>query len=195
MIVVDVESTGVDARQCSLLSVGALDFDNPTNQFYAECRAFEGAHVEKEALVISGFTAEQICDTGKKSDREVVVGFLTWMKTCREWTLAGQNPSFDRNFLEETAHRYHINWPLAHRTIDLHSIAYAEFLRIGKEIPKKNNHSALNLDRILRHVGLPTRAKKHNALEDASLEAEAFSRLLQRRNLLLEYKGFSLRTD
>lgn len=192
MIVVDVETTGVDTRRCSLLSVGALDFDNPTNQFYVECRAFDGAHVEKEALVISGFTAEQIRDTEKKTDREVVEEFLAWMKTCTEWTLAGQNPSFDRNFLEETAHRYHINWPLAHRTIDLHSVAYAEFLKMGKEIPRKNNHSALNLDRILTHVGLPTRAKKHNALLDAKLEAEAFSRLLHQKKLLSEYANFPL---
>ncbi|HEY4508243.1 MAG TPA: 3'-5' exonuclease [Candidatus Paceibacterota bacterium] len=195
MIVVDVETTGVDAKRCSLLSVGALDFDNPTNQFYLECCAFDGVHVEKEALVISGFTEEEARDPKKKTDREVAEQFLLWMKTCTEWTLAGQNPSFDRNFLEETAHRYHINWPLAHRTIDLHTVAYTEFLRIGKAIPLKNNHSALNLDRILEHVGLPTRAKKHNALEDTKLEAEAFSRLLHRRNLLLEYKGFSLTAD
>lgn len=224
MIVVDVETTGVDAKLCSLLSVGALDFDNPTNQFYMECFAFPGAHVEKEALKISGFTLEEVTTPsvsppgkggegkGEKSsgladsatsfrkggiestDKEVVEEFLKWMKTCKEWTLAGQNPSFDRSFLEETAHRYHINWPLAHRTIDLHSVAYAEFLKIGKEIPRKNNHSALNLDRILEYVGLPTRAKKHNALEDAKLEAEAFSRLLNRRGLLEEYREFPLPT-
>ncbi len=188
MIVVDVESTGVDAKLCSLLSVGALDFDNPANQFYLECRAFDGAHVEKEALVISGFTEAEIRDRGKKTDREVAEEFLRWMKTCGEWTLAGQNPSFDRSFLEETAHRYHINWPLAHRTIDLHTAAYIEFLRIGKSVPLKNNHSALNLDRILTYVGLPTRTKKHNALEDTKLEAEAFSRLLYGKSLLPEFR-------
>ncbi len=197
MIIVDVEATGVDARLCSLLSVGAVEFENPQNQFYVECRAFDGAHIEKEALLISGFTMEEIIvnnqspntHSPKKTDREAVEAFLEWMKTCKEWTLAGQNPSFDRSFLEETAHRYHINWPLAHRTIDLHSIAYYHMKKRGVEPPQKNNHSALNLDRILKYVGLLTRAKKHNALADAKLEAEALARLLYGKNLLKEYSS------
>ncbi len=240
MIVVDVESTGVDPKLCSLLSVGAVDFDNPKNQFYMECYAFSGAHIEKEALVVAGFTMEEIVpnnqspisnnqDTpsqslpteavhlshpktnaqglaklhvfashplkrgrGKSTDKEVVEAFLDWMKTCKEWTLVGQNPSFDRDFLQETAHRYHIAWPLAHRTIDLHSVAYFQMLKAVEEIPRKNNHSALNLDGILTRVGLPTRAESHNALEDAKLEAEAFSRLLSGKSLLDEYKRFSV---
>ena len=56
MIVVDVESSGVDAQKDSLVSVGAIDFDNPENRFYEECRIWDGAHVEKEALEINGFT-------------------------------------------------------------------------------------------------------------------------------------------
>lgn len=192
MIVVDVEATGVDARLCSLLSVGAVEFENPANTFYMECRAFNGAHVEKEALVISGFTETQIRDEKKKTDREVVLAFLEWMKTCEEWTLAGQNPSFDRDFLEATAHRYHINWPLAHRTVDLHSVCYYHLRKQGIEPPQKNNHSALNLDRILKYAGLPTRTEKHNALEDAKLEAEALSRLLYGRSLLVEYEVYGM---
>jgi len=195
MIVVDVESSGVDSRLCSLLSVGALDFDNPTNQFYMECRVFEGAHVEKGALAVNGFSEESLGDLTKKTDREVVEAFLEWMTTCKEWTLVGQNPSFDRDFLQETAHRYHINWPLAQRTIDLHSIAYFRFLKRGKEIPIKNHHSALSLDSILTYVGLPTREGSHNALDDAKLEAEAFSRLAHQTSLLEAYKGFPVPND
>lgn len=199
MLVVDVESTGVDARLCSLLSVGAVEFEHPENQFYMECYAFPGAHIEKEALAISGFRKEEITPSvspplkrgrGKATDREVVERFLVWLKTCKEWTLAGQNPSFDRDFLQETAHRYHVNWPLAHRTIDLHSVAYYHMKKRGIEPPRKNNHSALNLDRILEYCGLPTRATKHNALEDAKLEAEALSRLLSGKSLLPDYSRF-----
>ena len=47
MIIADVETTGVDSRLCSLVSIGAVEFDSPNNQFYVECRAFEGAHIEQ----------------------------------------------------------------------------------------------------------------------------------------------------
>jgi DNA polymerase III epsilon subunit-like protein len=157
-----------------------------------ECRIFDGAHVEKEALAVNGFKLDKLRDAKKKTDREVVEAFLEWMKTCNEWTLAGQNPSFDRDFLEQTAHRYHINWPLAQRTIDLHSVAYYHMTRAGKTIPSKNNHSALNLDAILLYVGLPERNGSHNALEDAQLEAEAFSRLFTGKGLLPEFEDFAV---
>lgn len=189
MLIVDVEATGVDAKLCSLLSVGAIDFDNPKNEFYMECRAFAGAHVEKEALQIAGFTVEEIHDLKKPTDGKVALAFLEWMKTCAEWTLAGQNPSFDRDFLQEAAHRYRIDWPLAHRTLDLHSIAWSHMLRRGIVPPLENKHSALDLERILSYVGISVkRGTAHNALEDAKLEAEAFSRLLKEANLLAEYR-------
>ena len=200
MIVVDVETTGVDPRLCSLLSLGALDFDRPEHQFYMECAPFPGAHIEKEALAVSGFTMEDIeannqspnANNQKKTDRAVVEAFLEWMRTCSEWTLCGQNPSFDRDFLQETAHRYHLNWPLAHRTVDLHSVAYGDHLQRGKSIPLTHNHSALNLDTILAYVGLPSRQGSHHALDDAKLEAEALSRLIHKRGLLKEYSQFEI---
>ncbi|MDO8620113.1 MAG: 3'-5' exonuclease [bacterium] len=192
MIIVDVESSGVDTRKCSLLSVGALDFDNPHNQFYRECRVFDGAHIEDEALQVNGFTRESCTDPKKVTDREVVEEFLTWMKTCNEWTLAGQNPSFDRDFLRETAHRYHLDWPLAQRTVDLHTVAYYEFAREGKTVPLLRNHSALNLEAILEHVGLPIKRESHNALEDSKLEAEAFSRFMAGKPLFEEYMKFKV---
>ncbi len=190
MIIVDVESSGVDTRVCSLLSVGAVDFDAPLNQFYMECRVFDGAHIEEGALKVNGFTREACTDAKKVTDREVVEAFLVWMKTCKEWTLCGQNPSFDRDFLKETAHRYKLDWPLAQRTIDLHSVAYYEFLKAGKPVPLIKNHSALNLEAILEHVGLSITRKSHNALEDAKLEAEALSRFTLGKPLFEEYAGF-----
>lgn len=187
MIVIDIESSGMDPQKSSLLSVGAVDLDNPENRFYEECRVFEGAHIEDEALKVNGFTKEQATDSQKQTDGEVVEKFLVWLKTCKEWTLAGQNTSFDRDFMMHTAHRYHINWPLAHRTIDLHSIAYAHMIGRGFAIPLKNNHSALNLDAILKYTGINFERKQHNALEDALLEAEALSRLLYGKILLAEF--------
>src|SRR3989338_3985344 len=191
MIIVDVESSGVDTRLCSLLSLGAVEFENPANTFYLECRIFDGAHCEKEAAEIHKFTPEQMKDPKKPTDKELVDAYLHWMRDCKEWTLAGQNVSFDRDFLMEAAHRYHIDWPLAQRTVDLHSIAFYHMTKRGVELPKKNNHSGLNLDAILEYVGVPIlRENGHNALEDAKLEAEAFSRFFKGRGLIADYSRF-----
>lgn len=195
MIVVDIEASGLDAKESSIVSVGAIGFNNPENQFYEECRIFEGAHVNEDSLKVNGFTEEQIRDPKKKTDREVVEAFLAWSRTCKEWTLAGQNPSFDRDFLKETAYRYHVNWPIAHRTVDLHSVAYAHFVKKGIEIPLKNNHSDLDLDNIAKFVGLTSEPEPHNALNGAKFAAEALSRLLNGKQLLDEYKEFAIPSD
>jgi len=190
MIVIDVEASGVSPEKDSLVSVGAVDFENPKNQFYEECRIWDGAHIEKDALAVNGFTEEQITDPKKKTDREVVLDFLAWLEPIAEKTIAGHNPSFDRDFLQATAHRYHINWPLAHRTIDLHSVCYFDMLKRGIVIPIINGHSALNLDTVLRHVGIPDEPKPHNALTGALVEAEAFSRLFYGKTILEQFAKY-----
>jgi DNA polymerase-3 subunit epsilon len=189
MIIIDTETTGVDPKLNSLLSIGAIEFENPSNRFYGECHIFEGAHVHEEALRVTGFTDQQIKDKTKLSDKKLVLSFIEWSKTCKDTTCVGENPSFDRDFIHETCKRYGIMFPFAYRTIDIHSIAYGHCLRQGREIPKKNNHSGLNLDTTLALVGLGDIVRvHHNALEDTLLEAEAFSRLIFSKKLLPEYQ-------
>ena len=192
MIIVDVEASGVSPEKDSLVSVGAVDFMNPSRRFYEECRIWDGAHIEDEALAVNGFSREQIADPKKRTDREVVIDFLAWLDEAKEKTLAGHNPSFDRDFLQATAYRYHINWPLAHRTIDLHSICYFDMLKRGLPCPNVHGHSALNLDSVLRYVGIPNEPKPHNALTGALVETEAFGRLFYEKAYLKEYENYSM---
>jgi DNA polymerase III epsilon subunit-like protein len=105
------------------------------------------------------------------------VDFLAWIENIKEKTIAGHNPSFDRDFLQATAYRYHLNWPMAHRTIDLHTVCYFDMIKKGVEPPTLHGHSSLNSDSIYRYLGMPDEPKPHNALTGAKMEAEAFSRL------------------
>ena len=76
MIVVDVEASGTEAHKHSVVSVGALDFANPTNRFYEECKVWDGAHIMDEALAVNGFTKEQITDAKKQSEGDLIHAFL-----------------------------------------------------------------------------------------------------------------------
>ncbi len=193
MIVVDVEASGTEPSLHSIVSVGAVDFRNPEYQFYEECRIWDGAHVMDEALAVNGFTREQITDPSKQPLEALTAKFINWALNCEEQTFAGQNPSFDRDFLKSSAMRGHLSWPFAHRTVDLHSVAYAHILGRGIPPPLKNKHSALNLDSILEYVGIPGgEPKPHNALTGAKSAAECFSRLLYKKNLLPEFAEYPL---
>jgi DNA polymerase III epsilon subunit-like protein len=176
MIVIDTETTGIDPVKNSLLSIGAIDFNDPTRRFYGECRIFDEALISREALTINGFTEESIRDVSKMSDKELLLKFVEWANGSSDTTFAGENPSFDRDFMRQTALRYGLDWKFAHRTVDLHSVAYAYIRGRGMTLPMKNGHTGQDLAATLRLVGMSDTRKAHNALEDALLEAEAFYR-------------------
>lgn len=196
MIVVDVETTGLDPQKSSIVSIGAVEFENPSNQFYQECRAWPGAVISDEALRVNGFTREQVTDTSKPTLIDTICKFLDWSETCKELTLAGHNVGyFDIRFLEESLKRAGPSvraWPFGHRTVDTHTLCYTDYLMQGIAPPLKYKRSDISLDGVLDYVGLPSEPKPHNALTGAKVCAEALSRIVYGKNLLPEYSQYYL---
>ncbi len=198
MIIVDVEMTGLDPKKHSIVSIGALDFYNPNNQFYQECRIWEGAEIFEgntefePALKRNGFTLEQITDKSKPSVEQIIDFFVKWTNTCNVKLLAGHNPFIEYQFLKNSAERAKIEWPFAYRTVDLYSIFYEYILRNNLVKAKTDDPKKQNLDHILNYVGLPNETRPHNALTGAKMEAEAFSRLIHKRNLLKDFESYEL---
>jgi DNA polymerase III epsilon subunit-like protein len=195
MLVVDVEASGVEAHKHSIVSLGALDLMNPTNRFYMECRVWDGAHISDEALEVNGFTKAQITDPSKPSEADLVHAFLKWSENLSNRTIAGQNPSFDRDFVKYACERAgHTAWPFAHRTIDTHTLAYMHMVNRGlvPPIDPVHHRSALNLDAVLNYCGIPEEPQPHNALTGALSHAEVIARLLYGRKLLPEFEQFEI---
>lgn len=193
MLVVDVEASGTEAHKHSIVSVGALDLANPTNRFYAECRVWDGAHIMDEALAVNGFTKAEITDPSKQSEADLTHAFLDWSKDLPEKTLAGQNVSFDRDFLKYACERAgHTDWPFAFRTIDTHTLCYMHMVGRGMKPPIMRQRSALDLDAVLNYCGIPAEPEPHNALTGALSHAEVVSRLLYGRKLLPEFDQFQI---
>lgn len=195
MLIVDVEASGVDYQKNSIVSVGAIDLEHPTRQFYEECRVWDGAHIEDGAMEVNGFTHEQVTDPAKQTEADLVHKFLEFALSVDERTLAGQNVSFDRDFLRAAAMRAgHTNWPLAHRTIDTHTLCYMHMVKNGVTPPvdPEKKHSALNLDAVLNYCGIPDEPDPHNALTGAKSHAEVISRLLYDKKLLPEFEQFDI---
>ncbi len=194
MIILDVEASGTEPTIHSIVSIGALDLDNPENRFYKECRIWEGAHIMDGALEVNGFTEAEITDTSKQSEAEITKEFLEWTKTFSNRTLTGQNPSFDRDMVRAASARAHLNWNLAYRTIDTHTLCYMHIVKAEGIPPVNEEHkrSSLDLDAILNYCGIPEEPHPHNALTGALCHAEVTSRLLFDRKLLPEFKEYEI---
>jgi len=202
MIVVDVETTGLYPKENSIVSIGALDFSNPENQFYEECRIWEGAKIDPVALEINGFTLEQITDPNKQSLEVLMKNFILWRLNIKDRTFSGHNAWFDRDFLIDSAERcslhpytgkgYSLEKGFGKRYVDLHSQTYTHYLSRGLKPPLKNRRTDIALDVALDYVGLPKESKPHNALAGAKMEAEAFSRLIYGKSLLKEFSQYAI---
>ncbi len=194
MLVLDIEASGLDFKKNSIVSLGAVDLRNPTNRFYAECRMWEGAEYNEESLEVCGFSVEEITDPNKMTEGELIRNFIDWSKDLENRTFCGQNISFDRTFAEAAAHRAHLNWPFAHRTIDTHSLCWMHMIKRGLDAPidKEHKRSSLNLDAVLNYCGIPDEPDPHNALTGALCHAEVASRLLHDKKLLPEFQQFEI---
>ncbi len=194
MLIIDIEATGTNAHKHSILSIGAVDLQNPTNRFYGECQMWAGAHVMDEALVINGFTPEEIHDRNKMSEAELVTQFMEWTHELADRTPAGQNVSFDRAYLVAACERAGIQFDLSFRTIDAHTLGVMHMTKRGLTPPfdSVHKHSALNLDGVMNYCGIPDEPDPHNALTGALSHAEVVSRLLFDKKLLPEFKQYEI---
>ena len=192
MIVIDVETTGEIPERHSILSVGALDFSNPKNQFYVECRMRRDAKIDPVALKRNGFSREEITSNKKDSLKSAMIKLLRWSSSIEDTTFAGCNHHMDVGFIEHSLRINRLKNPFKYRLVDTHTLTFADYLKRGLKPPLKDRGSDINSGRTLEYCGLPEEPMPHNALTGAKIEAEAISRLIYGRNLLEEYAAFPI---
>jgi len=202
MIVVDVETTGLYPDKNSIVSIGAVDFSNPENQFYEECMMWNGTEIDPVALEINGFTLEQITDPNKQFLEDLMKNFILWRSYIKDRTFSGHNAWFDIGFLINSAERcnihlygskgYELEKGFGKRYVDLHSQTYTHILSRGLEPPLKDGRTAIDFNKALEYVGLLKEPRPHNALTGAKMGAEAFSRLIYGKNLLKEFYQYTI---
>ena len=194
MLILDIEASGTEYHKQAIVSIGAVDFNEPERRFYGECKVWDGAHINPEALEVCGFTEPEVTDKSKKTEAELITEFLEWTQHMGDRTITGQNPSFDRDFTKAAAERAGLPWDLAYRTLDTHTMCWMHIINRGETPPIDEQHrrSALNLDAVLNYCGIPEEPQPHNALTGALSHAEVTSRLLYGKKLLPEFEQFNI---
>jgi DNA polymerase III epsilon subunit-like protein len=188
MIVVDLEMTGLDVERHCIISLGAIDFFQPTRMLYLECRIRPGAEYDEQAFLVHGLSNDYLSKQSL-SEQQLLMQFSAWAGQSPTRVLMGQNVWTDAEFLRRAYELYHFDWLFGHRIIDLHSVAVAHHYLRGKMVPLKNATTDLGLDKISQYCGIPKRNsdEPHNALTDAKFTAECLSRLLLGKPLLPEF--------
>lgn len=188
MVVVDVETTGLNPKESSIIEIGAIDFFNPKSIFNERCKVRKDSFINSESLEINGYTCEELRDNNAQTEKELLLNFISWLRNIEKRTLAGQNVNFDLNFLNETKLREDIRWDFGRRVVDLHSVTYTHMISRGLKPPMKTGKSDLNGDLIMKYVGIPSEPKPHKGINGAIFETEALYRLLFNKCCFDEFK-------
>lgn len=168
---VDVETSGPNPSQYSLLSIGACLVSDPKSAFYVEVKPVDGMQFRPEALAICGLSVEELASRGLPPE-EALAHFEDWL---HEVVPAGQSPifvafnaPFDWMFVCDYFHRYLGRNPFGYAALDIK--AFFMGLR-GVEWEETR------MQYLLAHYpGSP--ALTHHALNDAQDQAELFRKML-----------------
>lgn len=174
ILVVDLETTGLDAKVCSILQIGAVWLSGEVGEFSLGCHEWPGAKVEDRAMEINGLR-HHLGNTELSSEAEAVAALLDWTGP-EECMLAGLNPSFDRAFLQEAQYRgkFNVVRRFPHRVIDLHTLTVSYAIARGDLLPNRG----LYTDEIYAVLDMPPEPKPHVALTGVRMEAEALRMLM-----------------
>ena len=195
-LITDTETGGLEVEN-GLLSIGSVNYANPSQVFYVECRVEDSRTITPQALKVNGFTLEQAHDKGKPSEADAARMFFEFSRECAKpyvgdvrLELGGENPNFDVKFLQAAFRNAGLKWIFEYRTFDLHSIVSGMLDQLNQKYRKSRVPDVIvSTDFAIEFAGLRARQGVHNALEDAKLEAEALSRVTRGIGLLPEFES------
>ena len=193
MIIVDIETSGLDPLKHGILEIGAIKFENPEIFYQSYSRLDEDDEIDPRALQINGQSEEEAKSFNRPSQKQALIEFFNFITENNDFYIAGENVgSFDFNFIRIRAGKYNLDFPIQNRCFDLQTLAQAKFEQVFGKPLIENGKSILGLSRILKFVGMDDERKEHGALEDCRLEAECISRLRFGKNLIAEYAKFPI---
>lgn len=168
-ISVDVEASGPIPGQYSLLSLGAVVVEDPQRNFYIEFKpispnfdpnAIAASHLSLEHLLVSG--ADPV---------EAMGSFTRWVEAQalhRAPVFVGFNAAFDWSFVNWYFHTYTGRNPFGFAPLDIKALYMGAFGGTWAD----TRSSRLKLK-------LRPQPATHNALDDATWQAEIFEQILR----------------
>jgi len=210
MIVLDIESSGLDTGKCGIWQIGAFELENPENQFLEEARIDEEDIVKPDSILVTGKTEEEMRNKEKQSQKQLILNLFEWVKTCENKLIIGQNIGWDLTFIQNKCLKYGIQDIFrkisGFKGLDTYSIAQLKHLeKKGEFSIKEDGRGDMGLHKVLEFCGMEdkrigldekNKVKKegtpHNALEDCKLTGECFYRLMYGKNLFSEYSKYKI---
>jgi len=170
LLLIDVETTGIDPSKDSIIQLAALILDRRN---LSELDSFSifirpDTQISVQAFSIHGISEKDLADA--KDLCAALDEFQAFAPS--DALLSGHNVSFDMNFLKTGYAKCGLHFPFDYHTIDIWSIAFFVISAVGISLESYSLSDLANFFGVKRSV-------KHDALEDVRVSAIIARNLLQ----------------
>jgi len=170
-ICVDIEASGPNPHDYSMLSLGAATVSTPRKSFYAEFKPTNN-NESQEAAAVHGLSMAELAENGEEP-KAGLLRLEKWLEeVCPEKgaiTLVAFNAPFDWMFVNDYFQRFLGRNPFGYKALDMKAL----YMGLRGVPWLDTSHANVSRDYAMKE-DLP-----HQAEEDALAEAELFARMLQ----------------
>jgi ribonuclease T len=169
---VDIETTGPNPSDHSMLSIGACTFSRPRKTFYIEIKPLN-SNFTHEAMQIHNLNLNTLAETGIDAAM-AMEKFEQWLSTAVSHGIrpifVGFNAPFDWMFVNDYFHRFLGHNPFGHNALDIRAffmgLVHGSWAQ--SSMREVNHH----------YLDLKNQSLSHHALQDAIDQATIFEKML-----------------
>lgn len=166
MIILDLETTGLDPLRHEIIEIGAVNVDTGAT-FEVKIYPLRIKDAEPEALAVNGYRPEAWEDALLLPN---ALKLLSEFVGKKQPTMMAYNVSFDRAFLEKAHKDCDLPYPFHYHHFDLLTLAW---FKLGKAMSLRNTCLALEIE---------PEADVHRALAGALSAKNVYEKLRNRSN-------------
>lgn len=172
-VVLDCESTGLDPKRDSIVSIGAVGIEQQEVCLEDSFEVFMPIAYNTSAVTLHGITREAAEAIGV----EEPVAIERFLHFLRDAVVVGHHVMHDIRLLEAAAMRHFGLEKLSNLTVDTMDLTLR--LEEAGVLPRPDGHDGFSLDGLCRRFGIPPH-DRHTAMGDAYLTARIFQILLRK---------------
>ncbi|MDO8064159.1 DNA polymerase III subunit alpha [Candidatus Phytoplasma bonamiae] len=171
-IVLDIETTGLSKVRDRIISIAAVKIKNGKIIEFFDELINPGTDIKINRFIQELTNISNDILLKKPHIKDIFPKFLDFIKDCPDYVLVAHNASFDIEFLQETAKKINLSWPVC-PIIDTLTLAQKHF---------NTSLKYFSLEKIVKafKIKLDSEGQYHNALFDARATALIFLEMLEK---------------